>query len=462
MVAATALVVEDDSQVRQLFREVCRSCDLDVQEASRGDEGLHLVKQRDYSLMLSDYMMPGMNGLELIQHARRYKPQMPIVLVTGYATTDRIVDAMQAGANLVLEKPVELPRLARTIKQLVGGGQPEPAPAPRRQGNRTDMPLGGRLVSHFKGQMGQLAELIDKVARTDCTVLIRGESGTGKELVARAIHEMSARAGGPFVPVNCGAIPENLLESELFGHTKGAFSGAHRDKPGRFALADGGTIFLDEIGEMSPAFQVKLLRVLQEKCFEPVGSTRTHFSDFRVIAATHRDLFSMVEEGTFREDLYYRLNVVELNVPPLRQRTEDIGLLIEHFVARFNERHGLDVTIDDKVLEVLRRYRWPGNVRELENLVERACILRQKGRLSPKDLPPRVFARGGSSLQSAPVDGMVLPEEGIDFYAAVEQFENNLLRQALERCNGNKNRAAALLSMNRTTLVEKLKKKGML
>ncbi|RLB53434.1 MAG: sigma-54-dependent Fis family transcriptional regulator [Deltaproteobacteria bacterium] len=452
MAAVQALVVEDDSEVRQIFREVCSSCDLEVHEASRGDEGLRLVEGGDYSLLLSDYMMPGMDGLELVGRARQLHPQLPILLVTGYATTERVVGAMQAGANCVLEKPVEVPRLVDTIRNLLGKPETTAGDRPRRRKR-----FGHRFVSSFQGRMGQLADLMEKVARTDCTVLIRGESGTGKELVARAIHEQSNRARGPFVPVNCGAIPESLLESELFGHARGAFSGAYRDRPGRFALADGGTIFLDEVGEMSAAFQVKLLRVLQEHCFEPVGSTRQVFSDFRVIAATHRDLTKLVAEGSFREDLYYRLNVMELNIPPLRQRREDIGLLVEYFVGRFNERHGLAVEIDESLLKLLGRYGWPGNVRELENLIERACILRGGGRMHSSDLPPRIFSSDGGA--GVPGPDLELPEEGIDFYAALEQFENNLIRQALERCQGNKNRAAALLSMNRTTLVEKLKKK---
>lgn len=457
--AGLALVVDDEPTVRKLYRKACQSMQLGVHEAERGDEGLNLLRGRNYDLLISDYMMPGMDGLELITRARELSNELPIVVVTGYATTERVVNVMRAGADLVVEKPLELAELRDNVKSIIIAKRARQ----RQEVERSPGPFRNslpRMVSRFSGAMGELAELMERVAATDCTVLIYGESGTGKELVARAIHEHSNRRSGPFVPVNCGAIPESLLESELFGHKRGSFSGAVRDKPGRFALANQGTIFLDEVGEMSPAFQVKLLRVLQERSFEPVGATRAAHSDFRVIAATHRNIKDMVQGGSFREDLFYRLNVMEINLPPLRERTEDISLLLDHFVSLFNKRHQLKVELgDEQFIEVLKHYGWPGNVRELENMVERSCILQGSGRLRCSVLPQQFTAAGVGGDRKAGIEA-VLPEEGVDFNKMVYNFENSLIRQALRRTNGNKNQAASILSLNRTTLVEKIKKRG--
>ncbi|NMB73968.1 MAG: sigma-54-dependent Fis family transcriptional regulator [Myxococcales bacterium] len=454
--ANRALLLEDDPGFRSILRRVVSQMDFDVHEAERGDEGLRLIDGGDYHLVMSDYMMPGADGLAVVEHARKVQPNSAIVLITGYATVERAVKAMRLGADQVLEKPVGLDVLSNTIRDLMRARQAAQAPA-APPAERPE--LGEAFVSRFMGPMKSLLELLERISPTDCTVLIRGESGTGKELIARAIHSRSPRARGPFVPVNCGAIPENLLESELFGYCKGAFSGAFRDRPGRFAVADGGTIFLDEIGEMSPAFQVKLLRVLQDKSFEPVGGTRSQRSDFRVLAATHRDLAQMVREGRFREDLYYRLNVFELRLPPLRDRPEDIRPLVEHFIAGFNRRHRLAIQgVSEELVNLLRSCAWPGNVRELENLIERMAIIKARGTLTPADLPQNFSER----LPAPKEPETALPSEGLDFYRAVEEFENRLILQALERTGNNKNRAASLLSLNRTTLVEKMKKKGLL
>jgi len=312
--------------------------------------------------------------------------------------------------------------------------------------------------------MQKVFRLIHKVAASEATVLIRGESGTGKELVARAIHYSSPRAQMPLVPVNCGAIPEDLLESELFGHEKGAFTGAIRTRLGRFEMAQGGTIFLDEIGDMSPMLQVKLLRVLQEHQFERIGSTKTIDVDIRVIAATHQDLEKRVEEGKFREDLYYRLNVVPINVPPLRRRRSDIALLCEHFLARLAAVGGeKPKRLHPQVLERLMRHSWPGNVRELENVLERMVILADGDTVVPEDLPAKL--RGPSSAGGPAGEGVLntveMPDDGLDFKAEVDAFERRLILQALEHTGWVKNRAAALLKLNRTTLVEKIKKKGL-
>ncbi len=297
------------------------------------------------------------------------------------------------------------------------------------------------------------------VAPTDSSVLVLGESGTGKELIARALHAQSDRAAKPMVPINCGAIPENLLESELFGHVRGAFTGASAPRTGRFELADGGTVFLDEIGEMSPQLQVKLLRVLQERCFEPVGGTRTIHVDVRIIAATNRDLEQAVAEKAFREDLYYRLNVIELSLPPLRARRSDIPRLIEFFNARLAESRKRSVAgFTESAMTRLRGYDWPGNVRELENVVERLSVFCMDETVDVDDLPDKLLKRSPRK-DDLPVN---LPEEGLDLRGLLNTLEDRLIRQALERTGWNKNQAATLLRMNRTTLVEKLKKRGML
>jgi transcriptional regulator with GAF, ATPase, and Fis domain len=289
-------------------------------------------------------------------------------------------------------------------------------------------------------------------------VLVTGESGTGKELVARALHYNSRRADRPLVTVNCGAIPEELLESELFGHVRGAFTNAVSHRQGRFALAHGGTIFLDEIGDMSPSLQVKLLRVLQERTFEPVGSSKSISVDVRVVAATNQDLQLAIREKRFREDLYYRLNVIPIEVPPLRERREDIPLLVQHFLKTMNAEKGRSVSgFSDACMERLLAFEWPGNVRELENLVERLVILRGEGEIGPEDLPPPF----GSIRAPVRIDAPRLPGSGIPFNDAVDRFETDLILQALEATHWNKQRAAALLGLNRTTLLEKIKKKGL-
>ncbi len=311
---------------------------------------------------------------------------------------------------------------------------------------------------------------IEKVSQTDSTVLIMGESGTGKELVARAIHENSPRISRPFIVVNCGAIPAELLEAELFGHIKGAFTGATQNRQGRFELAHGGTIFLDEVGELPLHLQVKLLRVLQTRQFEAVGSSRTVEVDVRIIAATNRDLEDAIEKREFREDLYYRLNVIPVRIPSLRDRKSDIPILVTHFVEQFNGLTGHSVeSPSGQIMDALMAYDWPGNVRELENLMERLVILKGQGTVDLGDLPHRIFQKyaegrpsGAGALSEWEFPRMVLPNTGVDLKAIVAAFENHLVDQALARTSGNKNRASELLQMNRTTLVEKLRKRGMI
>lgn len=336
------------------------------------------------------------------------------------------------------------------------------------------------VVSHQKSQIENLVDtpfigaskpvraifdLIEKVADTDSTILILGESGTGKELVARAIHNRSNRRNKAFVAVNCGAIPSELLETELFGHVKGAYTGAHTSRIGRFSLAHQGTLFLDEIGTMPPSLQVKILRALQEKEFEPVGGNKTVKSDCRVIAATNIDLEQEVGKGHFREDLYYRLNVIPMNLPPLRERKEDIPALVHHFVGQFNRKKGYNIKdIHSDAMSALIAYNWPGNVRELENICQRMSILKVEGNIDLVDVPPRVLKPKPVASTSVPWAQWIangIPEGGIAFDALVEQFENDLIMRALEQTKWNKNQAAQLLQVNRTTLVEKIKKRGL-
>jgi transcriptional regulator with PAS, ATPase and Fis domain len=325
-----------------------------------------------------------------------------------------------------------------------------------------ELPEPALLPESMHGVVGlseslvEVYRVIDRVADTTCTILITGESGTGKELVARAVHRVSPRAPKAFVAVNCGAIPEALLESELFGHARGAFTGAHANKVGRIALAEGGTLFLDEIGEMPMSLQVKLLRVLQAREYSPVGDNRTLKADVRIVAATNVNLESAVQAGTFREDLYYRLNVIHLNVPALRERPEDVPLLVQHFLKKAKERVGRANIggVSRAAAQILADYQWPGNVRELENTVERAVLLCQGELIEPKDLPQRLCGLGVEKRVSPR-----LPDVGLDLRNAVESFENQLIRQALERTKWNKKQAASLLGLNRTTLVEMLKRK---
>jgi transcriptional regulator with GAF, ATPase, and Fis domain len=315
-----------------------------------------------------------------------------------------------------------------------------------------------KIVGVSEGMMRVLS-VIRRVADTDSTVILYGETGTGKEVIARALHECSYRRRRPFVAINCGAIPENLLESELFGHVKGAFTGALANKPGKFEVADGGTIFLDEIGDMSPELQVKLLRVLETSSFEPVGGSRSVTVNVRVVAATHRDLEKAIEEGKFREDLYYRLHVIPVRLPPLRERRSDIPLLIRHFIGHFNTAKRMKVVdVSSEVLERMTSYAWPGNVRELRNMMERLVVLKGEGIIQMEDLPERLRSHAGLGVGTPPI---VLSEEGICLNTAVEQFEKALILESLKKTQWVKNRAAKLLHLNRTTLVEKIKRHGL-
>lgn len=417
------------------------------------------VSAEPLDLVLCDVKMPGINGLELVRQIHDLQPDLPCIVITGYGSAEASVEALRAGAHWYLEKPFEQERLdvvRRLVEQAIEHG--------RLKAENRRLQSALRSKYKFDSIVGKSAalmhvlSLVEKVADTDSTVLVTGESGTGKELIARALHYNSRRADRTLVTVNCGAIPEELLESELFGHVKGAFTNATHDREGRFAMADGGTIFLDEIGDMSPSLQVKLLRVLQERTFEPVGSSKTVRVDVRIIAATHQDLLKLIEQNEFREDLYYRLNVFPITVPPLRARHEDVPLLVHHFLDAASQNRGLQVdSISDEAMACLAGYEWPGNIRELENTIERLAILASGPEIVLDDLPDQL--RG--SVHPAPGVGQPLPADGISLNGAVEQLERDLIAQALDRTQWNKNRAAQLLGLNRTTLLEKIKKRGL-
>ncbi|HEY8493509.1 MAG TPA: sigma-54 dependent transcriptional regulator [Myxococcota bacterium] len=455
---AQILIVDDEELYRRALERILARSGHAVTCARDASEAMAVVSSEPLDLVLCDIRMPGISGLELVRQIREIDPDLPCIVVTGYGSAEQSVEALHAGAFWYLEKPFEQ-RSLDVVRRLV-----DQAIEHRRLRTENRL-LQSQLRSRYRfdnvvGQSDALRHVLDLVARvadSDSTVLITGESGTGKELIARAIHYNSKRADRVMVTVNCGAIPEELLESELFGHVKGAFTNAVQHREGRFAAADGGTIFLDEIGDMSPNLQVKLLRVLQDRTFEPVGSSKTVRVDVRVIAATHRNLEEAIRRGTFREDLYYRLNVIPIEVPPLRARKQDIPLLVEHFLERLNQEKGRRVEgITPAALERLMEHDWPGNVRELENLIERLVVLRGRGIIDVDDLPPSLRGRPAPPPQPA------LPElgpDGIPFHEVVDRLETHLILQALERTHWNKNRAAQLLGLNRTTLVEKIKKK---
>ncbi len=457
---ARILIVDDEVAIRKALERFLRDLQYDVFTASNGEEAMKLIDEEVFDLALVDLVMPKVDGIELIRCMKRAQPEIVPIVLTGFGTITSAVEAMKAGAYHYLTKPFELDDIASLLATALE----------HRQLKEENRLLKNQLRDKYRfenivgtsDEMAAVFDMVEKVAETDSTVLVTGESGTGKELVARAIHYNSARREKPLVTVNCAAIPEELLESELFGHVKGAFTGAVATHAGRFDAADGGTIFLDEIGDMSLKLQVKVLRVLQEQRFEPVGSTTTHEVDVRIIAATNHDLECAVREKRFREDLFYRLNVIPIHVPPLREREGDVPLLVQHFLEKAGKNAGgkaIDIT--PQALEKLAVYDWPGNVRELENAIERLVVLKKKGAIDLLDLPEKIAGEAAAKpARTKKQSGEVqIPDEGLSFKAAVEDFESRLILGALQKTGWNKNQAANLLQLNRTTLVEKIKKK---
>ena len=448
------LIADDDKKTRDFVAAFLKYKGYDVVQACDGQDALDKLEAEEVHLVITDLMMPRVNGLEFVKKLKAMRPATVVIAYSAFGNYEMTSNLLKAGVFFYLEKPFNLDELETHVKrglehQSLQSQTYRAKPAVK---NRSLIP--GIIGESPK--MLSLFELIEKVAESDSTVLIQGESGTGKELVARAVHDLSTRKTRNFIPVNCAAIPDELLESELFGHVKGSFTGAVATRIGRFEMADRGTLFLDEIGDMKPNLQVKLLRVLQNRELEPVGATRSKKIDVRIIAATNQHLEKLVASKQFREDLYYRISVIPIFIPPLRERRDDVPLLLNTFLERFNRNKKSKVKgIDADAMDVLCNFDWPGNVRELENLVERLVILKGFGTIGIKDLPEKYT---GVST-APPSEGMVLPDTGICLNTVVEEFENNLILQALKKTGGNKKEAATLLNLKRTTLIEKLKKR---
>jgi DNA-binding NtrC family response regulator len=446
---ATILIVEDEARMRRLLELDLSEAGYQTFSSADAEKGLDLLRREQIDLVLTDLKLPGLGGLEFLQAAKRLNGALPIVVMTAYGSVETAVEAMKAGASDYVLKPFALAEMRLVV-------QKELDVRHLREENRNLREALGRQYNHpnivaRSAKMQEVLALVERVAATPSTVLIGGESGVGKDLIAHLIHQRSSRSSGPFVKINSTAIPENLLESELFGYEKGAFTGAAASKPGKFELADKGTLFLDEIGDVPPATQVKLLRVLQEREFERLGGTRTIKVDVRLIAATNRDLRAALEQGTFREDLYYRLNVVPIDIPPLREHKEDIPDLANLFLIRLGLQSQKKLEgIKPEALRKLMDFHWPGNVRELENIVERACALAPGPFIEASDIQIDHVAGRNHSGQAP-----LLPEG-----KTLDQWEDELIREAYRRANGNKSEAARLLGLSRNALRYRLEKIG--
>ncbi len=442
------LIVDDEKNMRMVLDRALSGEGYEVSEAASGKEALEKLTDVMPDLVVLDQKMPEMDGLAVLKRVKKLLPQLPVVMLTGHGNVESAVEAIKAGATEYLTKPFDLDELKLVISKALGVRDLFREVDTLRSQLKKQYDV--REIVGTSEQMADLFEVIKRVAKTNATVMIYGESGTGKELIARAIHENSNRANKPFIQVSCAALPETLLESELFGYEKGAFTGANTAKKGRFELADGGTLFLDEIGDISPAIQVKLLRVLQEKTFEHLGGTKTIKVDVRIVGATNRDLQEAIADQTFREDLYYRLNVVPITVPPLRDRKEDIPLLVAHFLEKFGSKR----KVSTDAMNLLLAYEWPGNIRELENTIERAIILGTGDAITPDQLPGELRGRRPEGQHPVSVE---LPEEGV----VLEDLERDLVKQALRRTSNNEAKAARLLGISRHELLYRMEQYGL-
>ncbi|HFE64917.1 MAG TPA: sigma-54-dependent Fis family transcriptional regulator [Caldithrix sp.] len=445
------LIVDDEVDALDLMEELFVKHGYKTSTARNGVEALEMIREREPDIMISDMVMPEMDGIKLLDIVRKKYQDIAVIMITAHGTIETAVEAMKKGAKDYILKPLRLDEILAkvdTISQLK-------SLIKENQYLREKLSLKYNF-SNIIGKNRKMLELFDLVkdiAKTNSTVLIRGDSGTGKELIANAIHFNSDRIKKPFVKVNCAVLAENLLESELFGHMKGSFTGAIKDKPGRFELAHGGTIFLDEIGDVSQNMQLKLLRVLQEGEFERVGGTETIKVDVRIIAATNRDLEGMMKRGEFRQDLYYRLNVIPLLVPPLADRRDDIPLLVTHFLTKFNKQFDKNIEIiEDAAMNILQNYHWPGNIRELENLLERAVVLNKTGRLTVKDFP--------AYLSQDETKAVIEIDPNRTLTEVVDIYEKQIILKALRENHFNKLRTAEKLGIHRSTFMSKLKKYG--
>ena len=450
---ARILIVDDDPLVPRTLRILLRKHGHEVEAAQSAQEAYDKLLEDPVDLVISDINMPGGNGFDVLAHVKRESPATEVILVTGYGTIENAVRGMKEGAFDYVTKPVLDDEMVLVVERALESARLRTENADLRARLANVQDVTGENTIGRDPSFVKVFDTVGAVAPTRATVLVTGESGTGKSLVARRIHELSGRQDEPFMEINCGALPEGLLESELFGHAKGAFTGATSARPGRFLAAHGGTIFLDEIGTASQALQIKLLRVIQERTFEPVGSEETVTVDVRLVLATNEELAQRVEDGTFRRDLYYRISVVPIQLPPLRERIGDIPLLAAHFLRRFTKENEKEVLrIDDNAMTILQAHNWPGNIRELENVIERGVILAQGDVLTPNDLPS-VLTR----TAAAPEPGQTLP-----LRKALEIPEREIIERTLRSHNWNRQETAAALMINRTTLFNKMRKYGLL
>ena len=449
------LVIDDERRMHRILQLSLEGLGYRVIAAASGLEGVELARTRLPSLVITDMKMPGMSGMEVLGEMKNIDDDMPVIIMTAYGTVETAVEAMKAGAFDYILKPFDIVEMEVIAQKALH----------YRRLSQENVQLRSELHSKYRfdniigrsAGMRRIFSLIEQIAPTRSTVLVRGESGTGKELIAGAVHYHSTRASGPFIKINCGAIPGTLLESELFGYEKGAFTGADRLKPGRFELADGGTLFLDEIGDMENALQIKLLRVLQSGEIEHLGGTETMKVDVRVIAATNTNLEEKIEQGLFREDLYYRINVVPIDIPPLRDRRDDIPVLATYFIDRLSEEtHQAKKTITPEAMDLLIHYNWPGNIRELQNMIERAVVLSRSDTLTPKSFP--LPQRGKKHPYS--LDDVDIPESGVSLNQVVEDLEKAYLKKALIQAGGVQTQAAELLQITRKILRYKMEKYG--
>ena len=451
--SARILIVDDDPLVPRTLRILLRKHGYHVDASEHARDAFERMREEPYDLVISDINMPELDGFEVLRRVKREHPGTEVILVTGYGTIENAVRGMKEGAFDYVTKPVLDDEMVMVVDRALESARLRTENADLRARLATAQGAGGGSAIGSDPAFVKIFETLDAVAPTRATVLVTGESGTGKSLVARRIHELSGRSDKAFIELNCGALPEGLLESELFGHAKGAFTGATSERQGRFLAANGGTLFLDEIGTASQALQVRLLRVIQERTFEPVGSEESLTVDVRLVLATNEDLARQVEEGTFRRDLYYRISVVPIHLPPLRERMGDIPLLANHFLKRYAEENEKAITrIDDNAMTVMQAHRWPGNIRELENVIERGVILAQTEVLTPRDLPPDL-----TRTAAAPEPGQTLP-----LRKALEIPEREIIERTLRSHNWNRQETAAALMINRTTLFNKMRKYGLL
>ena len=445
----TVLVIDDEPAHRLMVRVVLGDAGFRVLEADNGATGLNILRTKSVDVVLLDMRMPGMSGLEVLQRLREGGTFPPVIMLTAFGNVGSAVEAMKTGAFDYLSKPADNDELLAVVQKAAEHA------SLRRENRELKKQIGRMRETRIIGDspdMRAVVELIEQVGPSEANVLILGESGTGKELVAQMLHEHSHRKNGPLVKVNCAALPENLLESELFGYVKGAFTGAAQDKPGRFQLAEGGTLFLDEIGELPLTLQAKILRALQERVVEPLGGIAPVSVDVRFIAATNRRLPDMIEKGTFREDLYYRLNVLEIRIPPLRERLEDIPLLADYLLRKLGQKNSKPLrSVSREFLDALMRHEWKGNVRELENVLERSLILCRDDILDVRDLPDHLRAPAESAASSS----SALKE------SPLEAAERNALEDTLRKCGGHRERTAKALGISRRTLQYRLKKYGL-